>query len=90
MESKEVILKIYKAILNGEVEVSDVKQGWGNGMILHFQPVENSNFEKFVFNYKDEMNKISLNEFKENYKNYQKNEPEVKQKNMLKENILIF
>jgi hypothetical protein len=80
MESKEVILKIYKAILNGEVEVSDVKQGWGNGMILHFQPVENSNFEKFVFNYKDEMNKISLNKFKENYKNYQKNEPEVKQK----------
>ena len=39
-------------------------------MILHFQPVENSNFEKFVFDYKDEMNKISLNEFKENYKNY--------------------
>jgi len=80
METKEVILKIYKAILNGEVEVSNVHQGWGNAMILHFEPIENSNFEKFVKDFKDDMKKIRSEEFKEYYKNFKKDNDKPKRK----------
>jgi hypothetical protein len=80
METKEVILKIYKAILSGEVEVSNVKNGSDNAMILHFQPLQNSNFEKYVIEFKKELNKISEKEFQEHYENYKKNKNETKEK----------
>jgi len=70
MESKEVILKIYKAIINSEVEVSNVKHGSGNAIILHFEPKPDTNFAKFVNEYKNLMNKISAQEFNEFYNQY--------------------
>jgi hypothetical protein len=80
MESKEVILKIYRAILNSEVEVSNVKHGSGNAIILHFEPKPNTNFAKFVNEYKNLMNKISAQEFNEFYNQYRNSKNDYKEK----------
>ena len=90
MDSKEVILKIYKAILNGEVEVSNVNQGWGNSMILHFEPVENSNFEKFVQDFKTQMKKSRCEEFEQHYKNYKNDNDKPKRKHAERKHTYIL
>jgi hypothetical protein len=62
MDNKEIILKIYKAILNGEVEIENLNILFTDGIVLHITGKENTDFKEYIDNLsKKQLDK--LNEF---------------------------
>jgi hypothetical protein len=63
MDSKKLILEIYKAVINETVEISHVYNRWSNDLILHFEAKEGSKLNEIFIGVKELMKEERRKEF---------------------------
>ena len=63
MDSKKLILEIYKAVINETVEISHVYNRWSNDLILHFEAKEGSKLNEIFIEVKELMKEERRKEF---------------------------
>ena len=67
MDNKEIILKIYKAILNDEVEIENLNIMFTEGMVLHITGKENTDFKDYIDKLSKKLHYEYVNYRQENY-----------------------
>jgi hypothetical protein len=67
MDNKEIILKIYKAILNGEVEIENLNILFTDGIVLHITGKENTDFKEYIDNLSKKLHYDYVNYREQNY-----------------------
>jgi hypothetical protein len=69
METKKLILEIYKAVINETVEISHVYNRWSNDLILHFEAEEGSKLNEIFIELKEFIKEERRKEFELEMKN---------------------
>ena len=67
MDNKEIILKIYKAILNDEVEIENLNIMFTEGIVLHITGKENTDFKDYIDKLSKKLHYEYVNYRQENY-----------------------